>query len=73
MTDVPGVLRDKDDPSTKYASLTIRNCKELVDEGIIAGGMIPKVGWQAGGLGATEGQAVVLMVEEGIFVGHQNP
>jgi acetylglutamate kinase len=43
MTDVPGVLRNKDDPSTKYTALTIRNCKELVDEGIIAGGMIPKV------------------------------
>lgn len=43
MTDVPGVLRDKDDPSTKYPALTIRQCKELVDDGIIAGGMIPKV------------------------------
>lgn len=43
MTDVPGVLRDKDDPSTKFASLSIRECKELQDEGIIAGGMIPKV------------------------------
>ncbi len=44
MTDVPGVLRDKDDATTKFASLTIRNCKELVQEGVIAGGMIPKVG-----------------------------
>jgi acetylglutamate kinase len=43
MTDVPGVLRDKDDPATKFASLSIRRCKELVDEGIIAGGMIPKI------------------------------
>lgn len=43
MTDVPGVLKDKDDPSTKYTSLSIRECKELVQEGIIAGGMIPKV------------------------------
>ncbi|KAL4418704.1 hypothetical protein ABPG77_004884 [Micractinium sp. CCAP 211/92] len=43
MTDVPGVLRDKDDASTKFAQLTIRDCKELVDEGIIAGGMIPKI------------------------------
>lgn len=44
MTDVPGVMRDKDDPSTKFAALTIRECKELEDQGIIAGGMIPKVG-----------------------------
>lgn len=43
MTDVPGVLRDKDDVSTKFPALTIRDCKELVNEGIIGGGMIPKV------------------------------
>lgn len=48
MTDVPGVMRDKDDVSTKFASLSIRNCKELVDEGVIAGGMIPKVGHWVG-------------------------
>jgi acetylglutamate kinase len=43
MTDVPGVLRDKDDAATKFAALSIRECKELVEEGVIAGGMIPKV------------------------------
>lgn len=43
MTDVPGVLRDKDDPATKLTHLDIRECKELIDEGIIAGGMIPKI------------------------------
>ncbi len=43
MTDVPGVLKDKDDVSTKYTSLSIRDCKTLVQEGIIGGGMIPKV------------------------------
>jgi acetylglutamate kinase len=43
MTDVPGVLRDKDDAATKFAALSIRECKELVAEGVIAGGMIPKV------------------------------
>lgn len=42
MTDVPGVLKDKDDISTKYPELDIRQVKELVTEGIIAGGMIPK-------------------------------
>jgi acetylglutamate kinase len=44
MTDVPGVLKDKDDVATKYAALDIRGVRELVQEGIIAGGMIPKVG-----------------------------
>lgn len=43
MTDVPGVLRDKNDVSTKFAELDIRQTKELVEEGVIAGGMIPKV------------------------------
>lgn len=43
MTDVPGVLRDKDDVSTKFAALSIRDCRTLVEEGVIAGGMIPKV------------------------------
>lgn len=43
MTDVPGVLHDKDDVSTKYAELNIKRSRELMQEGIIAGGMIPKV------------------------------
>ena len=42
MTDVPGVLRDKDDVGTKFAALDIRQVRELVADGIIAGGMIPK-------------------------------
>ncbi len=43
MTDVPGVLRDKNDVSTKFRSLKIRDCRNLIEEGVIAGGMIPKV------------------------------
>jgi acetylglutamate kinase len=43
MTDVPGVLRDKDDVSTKFSELNMRQTKELLVQGIIAGGMIPKV------------------------------
>lgn len=42
MTDVPGVLRDKDDVATKFIQLDIRQTRELVADGIIAGGMIPK-------------------------------
>ena len=42
MTDVPGVLRDKDDVNTKFVQLDIRQTRELVADGIIAGGMIPK-------------------------------
>eukprot|EP00191_Tetraselmis_sp_GSL018_P008713 CAMPEP_0177602180 /NCGR_PEP_ID=MMETSP0419_2-20121207/14715_1 /TAXON_ID=582737 /ORGANISM="Tetraselmis sp., Strain GSL018" /LENGTH=356 /DNA_ID=CAMNT_0019095615 /DNA_START=166 /DNA_END=1236 /DNA_ORIENTATION=- len=43
MTDVPGVMRDKDDLSSLYRELNIRGCKELMTEGIIYGGMMPKV------------------------------
>jgi acetylglutamate kinase len=54
MTDVPGVMRDKNDPSTKFTSLTIRQCKELEEEGIIAGGMIPKVNICGASFGTTK-------------------
>ena len=43
MTDVPGVLQDKDDPDSLIPEITIAEAKELYDEGIISGGMIPKV------------------------------
>ena len=43
MTDIAGVLRDKDDPSTLIPEITIDEAKKLYDEGIISGGMIPKV------------------------------
>jgi acetylglutamate kinase len=43
MTDVPGVLRDKDDLSTKFSELSVRETKELVQAGVITGGMIPKL------------------------------
>lgn len=37
MTDVPGVLRDKDDVATKFNALNIRECRQLTEDGIIAG------------------------------------
>ncbi len=43
MTDIAGILRDKDDPSTLIPKLTISEAKALYDEGVISGGMIPKV------------------------------
>ena len=44
MTDVPGVMRDFHDINTKFAELDIKDTRALVAEGVIAGGMIPKVG-----------------------------
>jgi acetylglutamate kinase len=43
MTDIAGILRDKDDPSTLIPDITIEEAKQLYDEGAISGGMIPKV------------------------------
>jgi len=43
MTDIAGILRDKDDPSSLIPELTTTEAKALYKEGIISGGMIPKV------------------------------
>jgi len=43
MTDIAGILRDKDDPSTLIPELTIEDAEVLKKEGVISGGMIPKV------------------------------
>ena len=43
MTDIAGLLRDKDDPDTLIPALTVKEAKKLFDEGVISGGMIPKV------------------------------
>ena len=43
MTDVAGILRDKDDPSSLIPHLTVSEAHQLYKEGVISGGMIPKV------------------------------
>ena len=43
MTDIAGILRDKDDPATLIPEITIEEAGKLYDEGVISGGMIPKV------------------------------
>jgi acetylglutamate kinase len=43
LTDVPGLLGDVEDPTTIIAQATVAQLKELIDDGTIAGGMIPKV------------------------------
>ena len=43
MTDISGILRDKDDPETLISTIYVSDTPELVAEGIISGGMIPKV------------------------------
>ena len=43
MTDIAGVLMDKDDPASLIPELTVRQATKLKADGIIAGGMIPKI------------------------------
>ena len=43
MTDIAGILRDKDDPSTLIPEISIPEARKLKEEGIISSGMIPKV------------------------------
>ena len=43
LSDIPGILRDKDDPSTLIPEMTILEAAKLRDEGVISGGMIPKM------------------------------
>lgn len=42
MTDIAGILRDKDDPDTLISSIRIGDLPELVSSGVIQGGMVPK-------------------------------
>ncbi len=43
LTDVPGVLRDPEDRESLISSLTVKQTEDLIEKGVIAGGMIPKV------------------------------
>ena len=43
MTDIDGIMRDKDDPSSLIPCIDIKEAVTLFDTGVISGGMIPKV------------------------------
>ncbi|MGB3692099.1 MAG: acetylglutamate kinase [Spirulinaceae cyanobacterium] len=43
LTDTPGILEDYKEPSTLLPKLDIQQARELIDKGVVAGGMIPKV------------------------------
>lgn len=43
MTDVRGLLRDKEDPSTIIPVVNVSDVRRLKKEGVISGGMIPKI------------------------------
>ena len=43
LTDVPGLLRDPGDKSTLISSLHLHEVDELIERGVISGGMLPKI------------------------------
>ena len=43
LTDIAGIMRDKDDPGSLIPRLHVSEAPQLVHEGVISGGMIPKV------------------------------
>ena len=42
LTDTPGILRDRDDPDSLIRKLRLSEARQLIDEGVVAGGMTPK-------------------------------
>jgi acetylglutamate kinase len=48
LTDVPGLLRDPEDKSSLISSLHLGEVDELIDRGVITGGMLPKIKGMAG-------------------------
>lgn len=43
MTDIPGILRDVNDPDSIIKRVNIEEARQLFKDGVISGGMIPKV------------------------------
>ncbi len=43
MTDVPGVLKDPKDRSSRISRVSLEDVEHLIREGVISGGMIPKM------------------------------
>jgi acetylglutamate kinase len=43
VSDVPGLLRDPDDPSTLFSTLRLDDIATLKEDGVLSGGMLPKI------------------------------
>jgi len=43
LTDVPGILQDPDDPDSLIKKVNVNETLELIDQGIVKDGMLPKV------------------------------
>lgn len=69
MTGVPGVLRNKDDASTRIPRLSEADARRAIAEGVIVGGMIPKVEEALANLAAGIGAVHILGAEKGAIAG----
>ena len=43
LTNIAGIMKDKDDPSTLIHSINVSETPRLIKEGVVSGGMIPKI------------------------------
>jgi acetylglutamate kinase len=60
LTDVPGLLTDVADPASLVSKLTATRARLLIDDGVISGGMIPKIGACIDAVEAGVGSAHIL-------------
>ena len=60
LTDTPGILRDVADPGSRIADLTRAECEQLLHDGVVRGGMVPKVEACFDALDAGASRAVIL-------------
>jgi len=69
LTDVPGVLRNPKDPTTRFPHLTPKEVEDLKAQGILQGGMIPKVEAALSALRAGAPWAAIAQGERGVVAG----
>ena len=60
MTDIAGILRDKDDPASLIPEITVDEAAHLREQGVISGGMIPKVDCCVKAIGAGVKRVVIM-------------
>jgi len=58
LTDVPGLLRDQNDPSSLISKIDYSELEKMLEEGKVKGGMIPKV------------ESVLIALKEGVEKAH---
>ena len=71
LMDVPGVLANRDEPSSRFAKLTLAEAKDLIARGVVSGGMIPKLEESFVALAA--GVPRVHLLDRGLAAAADNP